>query len=189
MLADVGVEATTALIDELRQRAKRRANAETPLKTLLRDSIVELLAPLAVPLDVDAGPKPFVVLVVGVNGTGKTTTIGKLAHWLIGNGKRVVLCAGDTFRAAAIEQLQLWGERAGVPVVAGQPGADAAGLAYDALARARDDGADVLLIDTAGRLHTKADLMAELGKIRRVLAKLDPTAPHDVVLVLDATTG
>ena len=129
------------------------------------------------------------VLVVGVNGTGKTTTIGKLAQAYAEQGMRAVLVAGDTFRAAAVEQLQVWGERTGAPVVAGAPGADAAGLAFDALARARAEGADVLLIDTAGRLHNKAVLMDELRKIIRVMRKHDPTAPHSVLLVLDATTG
>ena len=129
------------------------------------------------------------VLVVGVNGTGKTTTIGKMAKSFTDDGRRVVLAAGDTFRAAAVEQLKIWGERSGCPVVAGNPGADAAGLAFDALQRAQQEQADLLLIDTAGRLHNKADLMAELAKIVRVLQKLDPDAPQDCLLVLDATTG
>ena len=129
------------------------------------------------------------ILVVGVNGTGKTTTIGKLAHQFANEGKSVVIAAGDTFRAAAIEQLQIWGERTGAPVVAGKVGADAAGLAYDALEQARDQGADVLLVDTAGRLQNKAYLMDELAKIVRVLKKLDESAPHSVLLILDATTG
>ena len=173
------------------QLGKKRFGEEmTPddIKASLAEDIARRLAPVAKPLEV-AGAKPFVVLVAGVNGTGKTTTIGKLAHRLTAQGKRPMLCAGDTFRAAAIEQLQVWGERAGVPVVAGAPGADAAGLAYDALEQARRDGADVLLIDTAGRLHNKADLMAELEKIVRVIRKIDATSPHAVLLVLDATTG
>ena len=133
--------------------------------------------------------KPFVVLVVGVNGSGKTTTIAKLAKQYRDDGLKVVLAAGDTFRAAAVEQLQIWGERTGCPVVTRPNGADAAGLAYDALLQARAEGSDVLLIDTAGRLHNKADLMGELQKIVRVLKKVDPQAPHSVLLVLDATTG
>ena len=172
--------------------AKTRFGKEvTPeeVRGALADEIAALLEPVAQPLAVDPARKPHVVLVVGVNGTGKTTTIGKLAKALSEERRRVMLTAGDTFRAAAVEQLKIWGERAGCPVMAGKPGADAAGLAFDALRQARDDGADVLLIDTAGRLHNKADLMAELGKIARVLRKLDEDAPHDCLLVLDATTG
>ena len=152
--------------------------------------IAAILAPVAVPLE--PGPltvKPFVVLMVGVNGSGKTTTIGKLARQWTAAGKSVVLAAGDTFRAAAIEQLQIWGERTGAEVVAGTVGADPAALAYDALARARAIDADVLLVDTAGRLQNKKNLMDELQKVVRVMRKLEPKAPHDVLLVLDATTG
>jgi fused signal recognition particle receptor len=141
------------------------------------------------PLRVDPAIKPFVTLVVGVNGSGKTTTIGKLARQFRDDGKSVILAAGDTFRAAAVEQLEIWGTRAGCPVVTRPTGSDAAGLAYDALVKAREEGADILLIDTAGRLHNKADLMAELQKIVRVLKKLDAAAPHAVLLVLDATVG
>ena len=142
------------------------------------------------PLRVDPAKKPFVILVVGVNGSGKTTTIGKLAkHYRDAGQGASILAAGDTFRAAAVEQLQIWGERAGCPVLTRPTGADAAGLAYDALIQAREEGADLLLIDTAGRLHNKADLMAELQKIVRVLKKVDPAAPHAVLLVLDATVG
>ena len=159
------------------------------VRVALAEEIEQILKPVAVPLALDAAHRPFAVLVVGVNGTGKTTTIGKLAHLLKSEGRSVMLCAGDTFRAAAIEQLKIWGERAKSPVIARETGADAAGLAYDALAAAQKAGADVLLIDTAGRLHNRADLMSELQKMRRVLAKLDPTAPHATLLVLDATTG
>jgi fused signal recognition particle receptor len=148
-----------------------------------------MLEPVARPLDLDPAKRPQVILVCGVNGTGKTTTIGKMAAELKTSGHSVTLAAGDTFRAAAIEQLQIWGQRTGCPVVAKAPGADAAGLAFDALQKARADGTDVLLIDTAGRLHNKAALMDELAKVVRVLRKLDPEAPHDVLLVLDATTG
>jgi len=155
----------------------------------LAESIAAILRPLARPLALDPAKKPQVILVVGVNGTGKTTTIGKLAQRFREDRKRVMIAAGDTFRAAAIEQLKIWGDRTGAAVIARETGADAAGLAYDALAQAQAAGADVLLIDTAGRLHNKADLMAELQKIIRVLRKLDPTAPQDCLLVLDATTG
>ena len=144
---------------------------------------------MAVPLVIDRSLRPHVVLVVGVNGTGKTTTIGKLALQYRDAGLRPVLVAGDTFRAAAVEQLQVWGQRTGAPVVSGAPGADSAGLAFDALTRARADGADVLLVDTAGRLHNKGALMEELAKLIRVMRKQDASAPHSVVLVLDATTG
>jgi fused signal recognition particle receptor len=172
--------------------AKGRFDQEvTPeeVRGALAESIAAILRPLARPLTLDPARKPQVILVVGVNGTGKTTTIGKLAQRFREDRKRVMIAAGDTFRAAAIEQLKIWGERTGATVIASETGADAAGLAYDALVQAQAAGADVLLIDTAGRLHNKADLMAELQKIIRVLRKLDPTAPQDCLLVLDATTG
>jgi fused signal recognition particle receptor len=159
------------------------------LRESLAGDIAAMLEPVARPLEIDSARKPHVVLIVGVNGSGKTTTIGKLARQYRDQGKSVMLAAGDTFRAAAVEQLQIWGERTGCPVVAGKQGADAAGLAYEALEKARSQDMDVLLIDTAGRLHNKAGLMAELEKIVRVIRKLDDTAPHDCVLVLDATTG
>ncbi|MEQ9125805.1 MAG: signal recognition particle-docking protein FtsY, partial [Alphaproteobacteria bacterium] len=155
----------------------------------LASDIARMLRPVAEPIPFRASARPFVVLVVGVNGTGKTTTIGKLAHALKQEGRSVIVAAGDTFRAAAVEQLQIWGDRAGVPVVARETGADAAGLAYDALERAKAENADVLLIDTAGRLHNKSNLMDELKKIVRVVKKLDVTAPHETLLTLDATTG
>src|ERR1700722_2653170 len=163
--------------------------SEGELRSVLAAEIAALLKPVEVPFEIDRGHKPFVVLIVGVNGTGKTTTIGKLARKLTSEGLKVVLAAGDTFRAAAIEQLQIWGTRSGAEVFARGTGADAAGLAFDALARARANGADVLLVDTAGRLQNKAGLMAELTKIVRVLKKLDTDAPHSILLVLDATTG
>ncbi len=159
------------------------------LKRILAAEIAKVLKPVEKPLAVDRGKAPFVILVAGVNGTGKTTTIGKLAKRLAAGGSKVMLAAGDTFRAAAIEQLQIWGRRIGAEVVSGAAGADAAGLAFDALTRARAAGADVLLIDTAGRLQNKAGLMAELEKIARVIKKVDPGAPHAVLLILDATTG
>ena len=163
--------------------------SEEAVRKTLAAEIAAILAPVARPLAVDPARKPFVILVVGVNGTGKTTTIGKLARQFKAEDRTVMLCAGDTFRAAAIAQLKIWGERVGVPVIAREQGGDAAGLAYDALQAAREAKTDVLIIDTAGRLHNRADLMAELQKIRRVLAKLDATAPHATILVLDATTG
>jgi fused signal recognition particle receptor len=171
-------------------RFDREISAEE-IREALAQELAVILAPVARPLALGetsaAGPQ--VILFVGVNGAGKTTTIGKLARLLAGQGKRVMIAAGDTFRAAAVEQLQVWGERAGVPVVTGKLGSDAAGLAFEALERARAEGFDVLLIDTAGRLQNKEGLMSELAKIRRVLAKLDPAAPHETLLVLDATTG
>ena len=156
---------------------------------MLAAEVERTLAPVAKPLRLDGDHRPHVILVVGVNGTGKTTTIGKLAHKLVGEGKKVTLAAGDTFRAAAVEQLKIWGERTGAEVIARAVGADSAGLAYDALNRARENGSDVLLIDTAGRLQNKQALMDELEKVIRVLGKIDPSAPHQVLLVLDATTG
>jgi fused signal recognition particle receptor len=159
------------------------------LKALLATEIAALLAPIQKPLSVEDGKKPFVILVAGVNGTGKTTTIGKLAKRLGEEGAKVTLAAGDTFRAAAIEQLKVWAVRAKAEFVATKAGGDAAGLAFEALEKARANGSDILLIDTAGRLQNKAGLMAELEKIARVIKKLDPSAPHAVLLVLDATTG
>ena len=172
--------------------AQQRFGAEVTaieVRRALADQIADLLAPVEGALAIDDDAKPHVILVAGVNGTGKTTTIGKLAQRLSREGRRVMLVAGDTFRAAAVEQLTIWGERAGAQVIARPDGGDPAGLAFDALVRARAEGIDVLLIDTAGRLQNKAHLMAELQKIDRVLKKLDPRAPHSRLLVLDATTG
>jgi fused signal recognition particle receptor len=172
--------------------AKGRYDAEIEpgeLRALLAREIAAALMKIEKPLIIDAGKKPFVILVAGVNGTGKTTTIGKLARRFGKDGHKVTLAAGDTFRAAAIEQLKVWATRAGADFVATRPGGDAAGLAFEALERARATGSDILLIDTAGRLQNKTDLMAELEKIARVIKKLDATAPHAVLLVLDATTG
>lgn len=163
--------------------------SEAELRQVLAEEMVRALKPAEQPLTIDRAKRPFVILVAGVNGTGKTTTIGKLALRFARERLKVVLAAGDTFRAAAIEQLQIWGERTGAEVVARAPGTDAAGLAFEALEKARASGADVLLIDTAGRLQNKAGLMAELEKIARVIKKLDASAPHAVLLVLDATTG
>ncbi len=189
ILADMGVETAARLTERLRRERFGREVEERELREILAGWIAEILARVERPLAVDPARRPHVILVVGVNGTGKTTTIGKLAHRFAAEGLRPMLAACDTFRAAAVEQLVAWGERVGAPVVTGRPGADAAGLAYEALERARREGADVLLIDTAGRLHNKKALMDELAKIRRVLKKLDPEAPHDTLLVLDATTG
>jgi len=187
--ADLGVETAGKVIDQLRgMRFDKDIDPES-VREALAEIIAGIVAPVARPLDVDTTRKPHVVLVVGVNGSGKTTTIGKLAQQYREAGHSVRLAAGDTFRAAAVEQLQIWGERTGCPVTAKETGADAAGLAYDALEAARANGEDLLLIDTAGRLQNKANLMAELEKIIRVLRKLDAHAPHDTVLVLDATIG
>jgi len=187
--ADVGVAASTELVEKLRTRVARRefpdANA---LLDALRSELVERLKPVEKPLDV-SGRKPFVVLVVGVNGVGKTTTIGKLARRFGSERRSVMLAAGDTFRAAAVEQLKTWGERNKVPVIAQGSGADSASVIFDALQTARSRGVDVLVADTAGRLHTQSGLMDELTKIRRVLQKLDAEAPHEVLLVIDGTTG
>ncbi|MFP6740413.1 MAG: signal recognition particle-docking protein FtsY [Alphaproteobacteria bacterium] len=187
--ADMGVETAAALTAELARTRFDKEIEPAEVRTALADQIAAILEPVARPLIPDPAHKPHVVLVVGVNGTGKTTTIGKLAKQWRDQGKTVMLAAGDTFRAAAIEQIQIWGERTGSPVVAGKAGADAAGLAYEALERARAEAVDVLMIDTAGRLHNNAGLMAELEKIARVLKKIDPDAPHDCLLVLDATVG
>src|ERR1051326_1336375 len=187
--ADLGVDAAARVIAAFRRSRFGKEVTDEEIKQALSEEIAEILRPVARPLVLDPARRPHVVLVVGVNGTGKTTTIGKLAQHYREEGKRAVLVAGDTFRAAAVEQLQIWGQRAGAPVVTGGPNADSAGLASDALTRARTEGADVLLIDTAGRMHNKSALMEELAKMIRVLRKQDPTAPHSVLLVLDATTG
>jgi fused signal recognition particle receptor len=189
LAADLGVDAAKRVIAEFRRTRFGKEVTDEEIKQALAEEIAAILTPVALPLVLDPAKKPHVVLVVGVNGTGKTTTIGKLAQLYRDEGKRVVLCAGDTFRAAAVEQLQIWGERTGAPVISGGQNADSAGLAFDALTRARADQADVLLVDTAGRLHNKNALMEELRKIIRVLRKQDETVPHTVLLVLDATTG
>jgi len=187
--SDLGVEVAAAVADQLRDSRYDKEISPEEVREALATEIAKILQPVAVPLRVDPAHTPHVVLVVGVNGTGKTTTIGKIAHQLREEGKSVMLAAGDTFRAAAIEQLKIWGERTGTPVVAGKAGADSAGLVFDALERARAEHMDVLLIDTAGRLQNKAHLMDELEKVIRVLRKIDPEAPHSTLLVLDATTG
>jgi len=186
--ADVGVETTTKIIDELRVNVSASDPPEAVLQCL-KNSIQSILSRNERAFAIDESKRPYVVLVVGVNGTGKTTTIAKIAQTLAAQGKKVMLVAGDTFRAAAIEQLAIWGERTGSRVVKKQMGADAAAVCYEALQEARHDASDVVLIDTAGRLHTKRDLMDELEKIVRVIKKSAPTAPHETLLVLDATTG
>jgi len=183
--ADLGVDATLAITDTLSQARYAKGISPDELQTVLAQEVERVLAPLAVPLEITT--TPFVILVVGVNGTGKTTTIGKIAAKERAAGRRVVLAAGDTFRAAAVEQLRIWGERSGCRVVAGAPGADPAGLVFEAMDAAED--ADILLIDTAGRLQNKAELMAGLTKILRVIRRKRPGAPHAVLLTLDATTG
>jgi fused signal recognition particle receptor len=186
ILADVGIEATRWVIDDLRKRGR---SSSADAQSLLRETLSELLSPLARPLEIDAAKRPFVILVIGVNGTGKTTTIGKLANRLHQRGLSVLLAAGDTFRAAAVEQLQEWGARADIDVIAQAAGADPAAVVHDALHAARARDVDVMIADTAGRLHTASGLMDELQKVKRVIARFDPTAPHEVLLVLDASQG
>jgi fused signal recognition particle receptor len=188
--ADVGVEATSRILDELRKRvARKELNDVDALLKALNDGMSQILAPVEQALVIDPAAKPFVILVVGINGAGKTTTIGKLSARLLAEGKTVMLAAGDTFRAAAREQLEIWAERNNVPIVAQQSGSEPAAVIFDALNAARARHIDVLIADTAGRLHTQTHLMDELKKVKRVLARLDPTAPHEVLLVLDGTIG
>jgi fused signal recognition particle receptor len=188
--ADVGVAATERILEALRARVARRELADAAaLIGALREAIVEILTPCAIPLVIDRAAKPFVILVVGVNGSGKTTTIGKLARRCADEGRSVLLAAGDTFRAAAIEQLQVWAQRTGAAFAAQLPGADPGAVVFDAMAAARSRGSEVLLADTAGRLHSQSHLMEELKKVRRVIQRVDPAAPHEVLLVLDANQG
>ena len=187
--ADLGTEVTRRIIANFRRTRFGREVTDAEVRQALAEEIAEILAPVARPLVINSDRAPHVVLVVGVNGNGKTTTIGKLALQYREAGLKPMLAACDTFRAAAVEQLQVWGQRAGAPVVAAPANSDPAGLAFDALTRAKAEGHDVLLIDTAGRLHNKTALMEELQKIIRVIRKQDPSAPHTVLLVLDATTG
>jgi fused signal recognition particle receptor len=187
--ADLGVETAMRITETLAKGRYNKEIAPDEVRAVLAAEVERVLEPVAKPLQLEGDHRPHVILVVGVNGTGKTTTIGKLAQRFVQAGKKVTLAAGDTFRAAAIDQLQIWGERTGAEVIARGVGADSAGLAYDALQRARENSSEVLLIDTAGRLQNKQALMDELEKVIRVLRKLDPSAPHHVLLVLDATTG
>ena len=186
--ADLGVDTALRVTANIAEGRMGRRMSSTELKELLADEITRIMTPVARPLPLYP-KKPQVVLVVGVNGAGKTTTIGKLASQFRAAGKSVMIAAGDTFRAAAVEQLQIWGQRAGVPVMVAAQGSDPASLAFDAMTRAESEGADLLMIDTAGRLQNRQDLMEELAKIVRVIRKKDPTAPHNTLLVLDATTG
>ncbi|MHB2168409.1 signal recognition particle-docking protein FtsY [Alsobacter sp. R-9] len=187
--ADLGVDVASRIVQAVGKGRYGKDVTPDEVKAVLAAEVEKALAPVALPLKIDAATKPFVILMVGVNGSGKTTTIGKLASKLRAEGRSVMLAAGDTFRAAAIEQLKVWGERTGCPVVTRPQGADAAGLAFDALTQAKETGTDVLLVDTAGRLQNRTELMAELEKVVRVIRKVDATAPHAVLLVLDATVG
>jgi fused signal recognition particle receptor len=187
--ADLGLDTSERILAALRKGRYEKGIDAEDVRAVLKAEVERVLAPVAKPLLIDPGNKPHVILIVGVNGTGKTTTIGKLAAQLRGEGKSVMLAAGDTFRAAAIDQLKIWAERTGSGIVAREAGSDAAGLVFDALTEARNAGADVLLVDTAGRLQNKEGLMEELTKVIRVMRKIDASAPHDVLLVLDATTG
>jgi fused signal recognition particle receptor len=190
IMADVGVEASRRILEDLRRRvARKELNDVNALLKALEEAMSQILQPVERPLVIDPKIKPFVILVIGINGAGKTTTIGKLAHRLLGEGRSVMLAAGDTFRAAAREQLEVWGERNGVAVIAQQPGAEPAAVIFDAMNAARARNIDVLIADTAGRLHTQTHLMDELKKIKRVLARLDPDSPHEILLVLDGTIG
>jgi len=189
IMADLGPELAAQLTRNFAQEKFGKEITDEEVRSALAEQIAAILLPVARPLEIDAAKKPFVILVVGVNGAGKTTTIGKLAQQYQAAGHKVMLAAGDTFRAAAIEQLQVWGERAGVPVVAKTQGADSAAVAHEALEQAKVAGVNILLMDTAGRLHNKSDLMAELQKIIRIIRRQDESAPHAVLLVLDATTG
>ncbi len=190
LMADVGVEATTEVMDELGSAIHHgHIKNGKELVQSLRASLIRILSPCSVPLDIPEHTRPYVLLMVGVNGVGKTTTIGKLTQRFRNEGRKVMLAAGDTFRAAAVEQLKTWGERNDVPVIAQQQGADSASVIYDAVEAARARNVDILIADTAGRLHTQAHLIEELRKIKRVVQRHDPYAPHEIMLVLDATTG
>lgn len=190
LMADVGIEATKGILAEITERLNRKELKDSAaLQVALKEILTDKLLPCEVPLDLSATEPPHVVLVIGVNGVGKTTTIGKIASRLQQQGKSVMLAAGDTFRAAAVEQLQVWGQRNNVPVIAQHTGADSASVIFDGIQAAKSRGVDVILADTAGRLHNKGNLMAELEKVKRVAGKIDATAPHEVLLVLDAGTG
>jgi fused signal recognition particle receptor len=187
--SDLGPSTAAKVRERLATERFERGVTEAEVRRVIAQELEAILAPVAKPLDIHAFPRPQVILVVGVNGSGKTTTIAKLAHLFMEQDYSVLLAAGDTFRAAAIEQLRIWGERAGVPVIAGAEGSDSSAIVFDGVKRATAEGIDVLIVDTAGRLQNKKHLMDELAKIRKVLGRLNPAAPHDVVLVLDATTG
>ncbi len=189
IMSDLGVDVAERVSRTLSSRRLGTDVSADEIREALASEIAEILEPVAMPLAIDPSRRPHVILVVGVNGSGKTTTIGKLARLFRAEGRSVMLAAGDTFRAAAIDQLRIWGERSGVPVIARDPGSDAASLAFEAIDAARAQDADILIIDTAGRLQNRDDLMQQLQKVIRVIAKQDETAPHDCLLVLDATTG
>lgn len=190
LTADVGVETTDQLIKTLTQKLARQELSDSQAAfDCLKNEMKTILRPVEAPLNLSQATKPFVLLVVGINGSGKTTTIGKMANYFQQEKKNILLAAGDTFRAAAIEQLQVWGERNQIPVIAQQPGADTAAVIFDAMEAAKARNIDLLIADTAGRLHTQSNLMAELQKVTRVLRKIDATAPHEVLIVLDATLG
>ena len=189
LMADVGVDTTTRIIDDLTERTSRKELKDTEaLIAHLKNQLLDILKPVQIPLTIE-GHQPFIILMVGINGVGKTTTIGKMTHQFLSEGKTVMLAAGDTFRAAAVEQLTAWGDRNNVPVVAQHTGADSASVIYDAVEKAKAKNVDVIIADTAGRLHNKSNLMEELAKIKRVVGKLDDHAPHEVMLVVDAGTG
>ncbi len=187
--ADLGVDVSARIAAAIGEGRYDKQVSDTEVKTILATEVEKVLAPVAKPLAIDAAAKPFVILVVGVNGSGKTTTIGKLAARFRDEGRSVMLAAGDTFRAAAIDQLKIWGQRTGATVIAREQGSDSASLAFEALSAAKAEAADILIVDTAGRLQNKTELMAELEKIVRVMKKIDASAPHAVLLVLDATVG
>ncbi len=190
LVADLGVEATRHIIADLTRRVSRQQLSDgDALLEAMHDDMLQLIEPVSQPLEIDSSHSPFVILVVGINGAGKTTTIGKLAKRFQNEGKKVMLAAGDTFRAAAVEQLQVWGERNQIPVIAQHSGADSASVIFDAVSAAKARNIDVLIADTAGRLHTQSNLMEELKKVHRVIGKVDESAPHEVLLVLDAGTG
>jgi fused signal recognition particle receptor len=187
--SDLGPATAKTIRDRLAETKFDRGVDAQGVRVVMADEIAKVLRPVAKPLEIDAFPRPQVILVIGVNGSGKTTTIAKLAHYFLEQDYGVMLAAGDTFRAAAIGQLKVWAERLGVPIVSGPEGGDAAGIVFDAVKKATETGIDVLIVDTAGRLQNKRELMDELAKVRRVLGRINPASPHDVVLVLDATTG
>jgi len=190
LMADVGIEVTANILAELTERLNRKALKDSSaLQEALQEILTAKLQPCQLPLEISGSQQPYVILVIGVNGVGKTTTIGKIASRLQQQGKSVMLAAGDTFRAAAVEQLQVWGERNNIPVIAQHTGADSASVIFDGIQAAKSRGADVVIADTAGRLHNKSNLMTELEKVKRVAGKIDETAPHEVLLVLDAGTG
>lgn len=186
--ADVGIEVTQQILMRLQHHPKNTRDKQDP-RSILQQEMLQILTPVSQPLAIHLDSKPFSILVVGVNGAGKTTTIGKLAHYFLSYPYSIMLAAGDTFRAAAVEQLQIWGERNAVPVIAQAHGADSAAVIFDAMQAAKARNTDILIADTAGRLHTKTNLMDELKKIKRIMTRQDPTAPHEVLLVLDASTG